>query len=300
MCKNINIGEYNQPDVNRLNGVGVEEVSLECPFKNEDLDVFFDTDDGNLDPSYNSISKERLIEILNKITKESEGKDLLNALRIALKEENQKISFITFQGEKSLKEYNDIYAFNSDCSLSLDKIVITIKNEPEELIKRFAFDGQEIIECSVKNIDPESYFISHELAHVVSFLKSGVIRMSEKNDAWTKRKENWDVFLESKRMEPIKNALLEADFVGEKISSCFEKFFKNTEEARNLLGFETETTPKFLIGEFCLFNKKDNYSLPIYFEKSTKLSDEEIIFLKTIGEKLGIHFQRGNSFCAIL
>lgn len=83
--------------------------------------------------------------------------------------------------------------------------------------------------------------------------------------------------------------LLDAGLSQDEICRCFKKFFTNTEEARNLLGFITENGP--LIGEFCFFNEKNNFLLPTYLDKISDLDPKEINFLLKIGESLRIQFQ---------
>ena len=190
-----------------------------------------------------------MIDILNKITKEQRGKELLMVLKANL-QTGKKVSFITFCRDETLKEFNDNYAFNSEVSLRQEDVVISIKSSPPESITRFVFDGQKIVEYYIKNIDPEVYYISHELAHAVSFLESSVTEIVD----WNARKKDWKTFLTTDRMKPINAALSDVGLNQEAIYNLFEKFFTNTEEARNLLGFTT--TNKTFVGEFCFFNEK--------------------------------------------
>lgn len=170
---------------------------------------------------------------------------------------------------------------------------VSIKSSPPESITRFVFDGQKIVEYYIKNIDPEVYYISHELAHAVSFLESSVTEIVD----WNARKKDWKTFLTTDRMKPINAALSDAGLNQEAIYNLFEKFFTNTEEARNLLGFTT--TNKTFVGEFCFFNEKNNFLLPTYLNNKKELETTEIIFLRKIGKLLGIQFQKPSS-CSLL
>lgn len=268
-------------------------LSTQCPFNTEELDEFFNTGSSCPFDGYQFISKERLINTLNKITQEPQGLELLMVLKTNLQSTGKKVSFITFCGDEALKEFNDNYAFNSENSLREGSIVISIKNSPHESITRFAFDGQKIVECHVNNIEPELYHISHELVHAVSFLESDIAD----NMTWQGRKEDWVTFLTTDRMKPIKEVLLDAGLSQDEIRNCFKKFFTNTEEARNLLGFITRN--RSLIGEFCFFNGKSNFLLPTYLDKISVLNSTEINFLRKIGEALGIQFQATGS-CFLL
>lgn len=285
----------------RYGGPTTENGVTQCPFDAGSLDTFFDTGSGCQFNRYRFISKERLIDILNKITQETEGRKLLNVLKANLETGGKKVSFIVFyedEESKELKELNDVYAFNSEFSLSGGSIVISIKDSPHKPITRFAFDGQKIVECRVDNIDPEVYYISHELVHVVSFLESGIAD----NIAWKERKEDWVNFLNTERMNPIKALLYKNPDHDEndKIRTYFKKFFENTEEARNLLGFITENKNRTLMGEFCFFNERNNFFLPTYLDKISDLNPEEINFLRQIGESLGIQFQaRATAHCVL-
>lgn len=260
-----------------------------------DLDSSFYTQEspGDIEPlsGYEFISKEKLIEILNSIENQGpHGKDLLTALKEARPNNSgKKLLFITFvdNSDRDLMELNDDYGFKSEFTLrpNNETIYITIKNESPKSVDRFVFDGQKVVSYSIKPNNPESYFISHELAHVVSFLESGSKTLEE----WNDRKDGWATFLQTDRMKPINDALLKKGLNQDKINSAFKNLFSNTEEVRNLLGFESNGGR--FIGEYFFFNKESNFVLPTYLSKGKDLTPNEITVLKTIGENLGIQFQ---------
>ena len=141
----------------------------QCPFKFEDLDRFFITND-------QSVSKDRLIEILNKIAETPQGEQLLHVLKTVLDKKDKKISFsyaadFAFQSEQTIRGQNE------------KEIKITIQKEPEP-VTRFAFDGQKLVERPIGNKNLESYLISHELVHVISFLESNVMSGPNPERAW--------------------------------------------------------------------------------------------------------------------
>lgn len=198
----------------------------------------------------------------------------------------KKLSFITFNGNEEVREFNDNYGFESEFTLrpNNETIYITIKNESPKSVDRFVFDGQKVVSYSLKFSNPESYLISHELAHVVSFLESG----SKTREEWDSRKDGWTIFLQTDRMKPINEALQNKGLDQDVINSAFRNLFSNTEEARNLLGFESNGKQ---LGEYFFFNKESNFVLPTYLSEERELTSDEITVLKTIGEKLGIQFQ---------
>ena len=279
----------------------------QCPFKFEDLDRFFITND-------QSVSKDRLIEILNKIAETPQGEQLLHVLKTVLDKKDKKISFsyaadFAFQSEQTIRGQNE------------KEIKITIQKEPEP-VTRFAFDGQKLVERPIGNKNLESYLISHELVHVISFLESNVMSGPNPERAWNKRKMDWESFLSTPRMKPIYDKVVknlqpirgrvlnlflsrnqkiqQNQTLKEQVKEAFITLFKTTEEARNILGYVTETD-KSLIGEYCFFNAGDKTLLPVYngelmfhgVERS--LNNAETTLLNVMAKEFGINLQVSRS-----
>lgn len=274
-----------------------EKLTNQCPFKFEELDQFFVTSKDQ------SVSKERLIEILNKISEVPQGEQLLNALKTVLKNKDKTLSFV----------YGPEYAFQSEEAIRGQdgkELKITIPKEPENIIKRFVFDGQKLVEHSIENRDSESYMISHELVHVISFLESDVMSAPNPQRAWNKRRTDWDSFLSTPRMKPIYDKVLKKldshwllnmvfkrdnEPLKNQIKEAFITLFENTEDARNVLGYATETD-KSLIGEYCFFNEGNKTLLPVYREPmlhgaGRQLNEVEKTLLEVMAKEFGINLQ---------
>lgn len=289
-----------------------------CPFKDDELGKFFNwklklgSDAG----IYTNISKERLISVLNGIMKDPQGENLLKILKNDLETKGKKISFVTCCGCEEFKQYNDDYAFKSDYSSTHDNILVVVKNEKPESMERFCFDGQSIKQYTIPGSETENYAVSHELVHVISYLESGVLGElgeEDKKTYWSKRKNNWDGFLETDRMRAVKDELLRTKtqdgnilLKDEEIIEFFRCFFTNTEEARNLLGFKPKRADNETIGEFTFFNDKCAYYLPIYArpfkngQECEELTEKEKTVLRVIARNLGINLQVANWMCNIL
>jgi len=267
------------PNVNTENNAPVLDEKNSTIFNNHIENYFVSENDTNqkaqLENDFKYISQRKLINILNGIASlGKEGVELLTLLKSKIDEDpkNNKISFIVFKGNEFLKEFNDTYAFQSSSTLNTGNILISIKESPPTEIKGFIFDGIQIQNKLVECINNEAYLIAHELVHVLSFL---TLAANERNiDFWNTRKNDWNGFLETQRMQEIKQ-ILEKNFTPEQINKCFEKFFEDTEEARNLLGFEINGS---LYGEYCFFTKKKPYYLQTYLKQLIDLSPEEKIF----------------------
>lgn len=194
------------------------------------------------------------------------------------------------------------YAFDSEETIYSNSkdIIINIEKKPLTYMDRLVFDGQKITAYPIRDIDPESYIISHELAHVVSFLESGVLKeasVEDENKFWSHRKSDWENFLATEGLKPIKEALSDKGLSEDDIKNAFITLFETTEEARNLLGFRT--TLDHVVGEFCFFHNENKFLLPIYRKpmlhgESRELNDNEKLVLKTIANEFGIRFQGAN------
>lgn len=265
-----------------------------------DPDKFFSTEEshrGVAPPeNYQFISRERLIGILNGVAKLPRGMDLLEELKLAVN--TSKILFVKFQRDgfdDDTIERCDAYVFRSDHTLFRGnrEMLICVKNDPPISQECFVFDGEKIVPHSVEVDNPESYIVYHELAHVVSFLESEIKVV----DDWDARKADWSGFLETPRMHLINQALRDKRLSQDDINRAFEGLFENTEDARNLLGFETKNGT--IIGEFSLFTARNNFLLPTYLGEARKLTENEKTVLEVIGKEFGIKFQVGGTWSCI-
>ncbi|MDR2397099.1 MAG: hypothetical protein LBD69_04600 [Puniceicoccales bacterium] len=183
----------------------------------------------------------------------------MQALIAGLDKHHATIAFIKCRDNEpeDFKNLNNNYAFQSESTISApgdSPIYITVKNPPPTAETRSVFDGTEIKEQTITRTflngrNLEAYLISHELAHVVSFLSSGITN----KDEWNARKQNWAEFFQEDRMQPIYNTLHDGGWSDENIHNSFKKLFTNTEEARNLLGVIPGKNKGEYIGEFYLF-----------------------------------------------
>jgi hypothetical protein len=250
------------------------------------------------------IPQAEVAQILNNIQSHGpHGQNVLQALVQKLDEHQIQIALIKYSDNapEDIRNYNNNYAFKSEAALgNTNPIYVAIKSPPPEAEKRFVFDGTEIKEQIItsrflNNKNLEAYLISHELAHVVSFLSSGITDAN----AWNTRKQNWSEFLKESRMKPIYNALHDQGLSDQDIHDSFQRLFTNTEEARNLLGVIPGQNEGEYIGEFYLFNEHNNYELLTYLDKDTPLTDCDRAVLNAIAAEFHIAFQSSGG-CLLL
>ena len=173
-------------------------------------------------------------------------------------------------------------------------------NEEIPTLERFVFDGKEIV---AKNLEEmlgskkaaEAYIIAHELVHLISFITFEKDSNSNTTtDTWSIRKDNWDNFFNTLKMQPIYNALKEK-YSEDTIRKAFKVLFENVEEARNLLGFVPENRLDLpAVGEFFLFNEQEKFLLPTYLTEVRELTNIEKDVLKTIANAKGFEISLQN------
>ena len=133
------------------------------------------------------------------------------------------------------------------------------------------------------------------------------------SDEWKNHTRDWDAFLDTSRMKPIKEKLIEQKIDIDEIKKSFEKLFHTTEEAKNLLGFQVYGQQS-VVGEFQFFQKEHPDLVPTYLwfdlEKDTigsrgsqlekmeqNLTDVDKKVLRTIAQEFSIPI--ATSWCQI-
>ncbi|MDR2769736.1 MAG: hypothetical protein LBB19_04290 [Puniceicoccales bacterium] len=234
--------------------------------------------------NYQFLSQVKIREVVNSFTNSSNTnvRNIWEACKEKLETQGYTMAFIQSQS----------YAFKSEDTIRAmldgnNRIYIGIPStESEGNIVRLVFNGQTLTTSSdiaPNNITKET----HKLAHVVSFLSSGIASSQD----WDARKQDWAKFFKESRMEPIYIALQNENRSIDEIHDSFKKLFTNTEEARNLLGVIPGKNEGEYIGEFYFFNEHNNYELLTYLDHNVALTDCDKAVLNAIAVGFSITFQ---------
>ena len=202
-----------------------------------------------LSKHFKGIDETRLKGIFNNIEKTKAGRDILMTLKALLGEDpnKRKIEFkIETQrslvektkdllGNQSINNEGDAKVAIGTMDLNTKAVFIGTVNKyamdattnpitvsiNEEFLyhERFVFDGEKIVAINLEEMlgskeAAEAYLVAHELVHCIQFLSN------ENNVMYKATNEDWKVFFQADRMQPIYNEL-KANYLDENICKAF-------------------------------------------------------------------------------
>jgi len=201
-------------------------------FSDESIDIYFQTNATTaVDDEITTISKDRLINVLNKIAETEAGFNILKALKSTLGNlpDNKKIVF----------NVEDTYNFDSDSAINSDnnRLIVGVSKcflNSECNSERYIFDeGKFVLKSFDSNADSETYFIAHEFAHVVSFLNSGITDYETWENVRKKRPIGWvEFFRETDEMFNVYKELLLMGYTPLEICDGFKFLFLKQRKKR--------------------------------------------------------------------